>query len=78
MVSQLINVINVSMLKTQIMDTSLFAYMWMICLFWVVIIILLQLLRKMLFSKFNMKNLGVADIILGIKISRTSGGLILS
>ena len=32
----------------------------------------------MLFGKFNMKDLGVADVILGIKISRTSGGLILS
>ena len=32
----------------------------------------------MLSSKFNMKNLGVADVILGIQISRTSGGLILS
>ena len=32
----------------------------------------------MLSSKFNMKDLGVADVILGIKISRTSGGLILS
>ena len=34
--------------------------------------------KKMLSSKFNMKDLGVADVILGIKISRTSGGLILS
>ena len=34
--------------------------------------------KKMLFSKFNMKDLGVADVILGIKISRTFGGLILS
>ena len=34
--------------------------------------------KKMLFSKFNMKDLGVADVIIGIKISRTSGGLILS
>ena len=32
----------------------------------------------MLSSKFNMKDLGVADVILGIKISRTSSGLILS
>ena len=35
-------------------------------------------IKKMLFSKFNMKDLGVVDVILGIKISRTSGGLILS
>ena len=34
--------------------------------------------KKMLSSKFNMKDLGVADVILGIKLSRTSGGLILS
>ena len=34
--------------------------------------------KKMLSSKFNMKDLGVADVILGIKISRTSSGLILS
>ena len=34
--------------------------------------------KKMLFSKFNMKYLGVANVILGIKISRTSDGLILS
>ena len=31
--------------------------------------------KKMLSSKFNMKDLVVADVILGIKISRTSGGL---
>ena len=29
-------------------------------------------------NKFNMKDLGVADVILGIKISKTSYGLILS
>ena len=34
--------------------------------------------KKMMFSKFNRKDLGVVDVILGIKISRTSGGLILS
>ena len=34
--------------------------------------------KKILFSKFNMKDLGVVDVILGIKISRTSDGLILS
>ena len=34
--------------------------------------------KKMLSNKCNMKDLGVADVILGIKISRTSGGLILS
>ena len=34
--------------------------------------------KKILFSKFNMKGLGVEDVILGIKISRTSGRVILS
>ena len=34
--------------------------------------------KKMLSSTFNMKDLGVADVILAIKISRTFGGLILS
>ena len=35
-------------------------------------------IKKMLCSKFDMKDLGVADVILGIKISRISGGLALS
>ena len=34
--------------------------------------------KKMLSKKFDMKDLGVADVILGIKISRTSSGLALS
>ena len=34
--------------------------------------------KKMLSSKFNMKDLGIADVILGVKFSRTSSGLILS
>ena len=34
--------------------------------------------KRMLNSKFNMKDLGVADVILGIKITRTSDGLVLS
>ncbi|XP_057505550.1 cytochrome P450 76C3-like [Actinidia eriantha] len=34
--------------------------------------------KNMLTSKFDMKDLGVADVILGIKITRTFGGLILS
>ena len=34
--------------------------------------------KRMLTSKFDMKDLGVADVILGIKISRKSNGLILS
>ncbi|XP_070042462.1 secreted RxLR effector protein 161-like [Nicotiana tomentosiformis] len=34
--------------------------------------------KRMLASKFNMKDLGVADLILGIKIHRTPQGLALS
>ena len=34
--------------------------------------------KKMLTNKFDMKDLGVAYVILGIKISRTFEGLILS
>ena len=34
--------------------------------------------KEMLNNKFEMKDLGVADVILGIKISKTSDGLILS
>ncbi|CAL9006947.1 unnamed protein product [Prunus brigantina] len=34
--------------------------------------------KKMLTKNFDMKDLGVADVILGIKISRTSDGLVLS
>jgi hypothetical protein len=34
--------------------------------------------KQMLSSRFDMKDLGIADVILGIKISRTSDGLILS
>ena len=34
--------------------------------------------KKMFNNKFNMKDLGVIDVILGIKISKTSDGLILS
>ena len=34
--------------------------------------------KDMFNNKFDMKDLGVADVILGIKISKTSNGLILS
>ena len=34
--------------------------------------------KEMFNNKFDMKDLGVADVILGIKISKTSDGLILS
>ena len=34
--------------------------------------------KRMLISKFNIKDMGVADIILGIKIYKTSGELALS
>ena len=34
--------------------------------------------REMLKSRFDMKDMGLANVILGIKISRTSDGLVLS
>ena len=34
--------------------------------------------KNMLNSRFNMKDLGLVNVILGIKIKRTSNGLILS
>lgn len=34
--------------------------------------------KNMLKYKFDMKDMGLVDVILGIKISRTSNGLILS
>ena len=34
--------------------------------------------KNMLNSRFDMKDLGLTDVILGIKIERTSNGLILS
>ena len=39
---------------------------------------MIQSTKKVLTSKFDMKDLRVADVILGIKISRTSYGYILS
>ena len=34
--------------------------------------------KKMLNSKFDMKDMGVADVILGVRISKISNGLVLS
>ena len=34
--------------------------------------------KRMLNSSFDMKDMGLADVILGIKISKSSNGLILS
>ena len=39
---------------------------------------IIQAIKRMLNNKFDMKDLGVADVILGIKISKSSDGLILS
>ena len=39
---------------------------------------MIQSIKKVLTSKFDTKDLEVADLILGIKISRTSEGYILS
>ena len=38
----------------------------------------IQTTKRLLNSKFDMKDMGFADMILGIKITRTSGGIILS
>ena len=35
-------------------------------------------IKNMLNSRFDMKDMGLADVILGIKIKRTSDGLVLS
>ena len=34
--------------------------------------------KKMMNTKFDMKDMGLADVILGVKITKTSDGLILS
>ena len=39
---------------------------------------IIKTIKEMFNNKFEMKDLGVADVILGIKISKTSYGLILS
>ena len=39
---------------------------------------IIKTIKQMLANKFEMKDMGVADVILGIKISRTSQGLVLS
>ena len=35
----------------------------------------IETIKKMLISNFDMKDLGVADVILGIKIIRTPNGM---
>ena len=40
--------------------------------------LVIKTIKEMFNNKFDMKDLGVADVILGIKISKTSYGLILS
>lgn len=39
---------------------------------------IIKVTKKMLISQFDMKDLGIADVILGIKITKTSKGLVLS
>ena len=39
---------------------------------------IIKAIKRMLTSEFDMKDLGVADVILGMKISRKSDGLVLS
>ena len=37
---------------------------------------IIRITKQFLSSRFDMKDMGVADVILGIKISKTSEGLI--
>ena len=39
---------------------------------------MIKSIKSMLKSKFDMKDMGLADVIMGIKISRASNGLILN
>ncbi|GAA0183404.1 hypothetical protein LIER_30820 [Lithospermum erythrorhizon] len=39
---------------------------------------MIQATKDMLNSKFDMKDLGQADVILGVRISRTQDGLVLN
>lgn len=39
---------------------------------------IIEAIKKMLTRKFDMKDLGIVDVILGIKITRTSDGFALS
>ena len=39
---------------------------------------LIKATKRMLTSEFDMKDLGVADVILGMKISRKFDGIVLS
>ena len=39
---------------------------------------MIRITKQFLSSRFDMKDMGVADVILGIKISKTSEGLVLS
>ena len=40
--------------------------------------VIIKSTERMLISEFDIKDLGVTDVILGMKISRTSDGLVLS
>ena len=39
---------------------------------------MIRTIKRLLNSKFDMKNMGLADVILGIKITRTFSGIVLS
>ena len=73
------NVTSVYMSRALTLAVSLFAYIYVDDL----LIMdsnddIIQAIKRMLNNKFDMKDMGVADVILGIKISKTPDGLILS
>ena len=74
------SVTNVYMSRTPNMGLSLFVSMLMIYSSWVANSNneVIKTTKEMFNNKFDMKDLGVVDVILGIKISKTLDGLILS
>lgn len=71
-------VINVCILKNLTVLVLFFVYMLMIFLFLAVICLLLMILRNFLSNNFEMKDLGPANAILGIKIIKSDKGIVLS
>ena len=70
--------INVSIIKTFQLRRSLYAYMWMTLLIMSKDVANLKATKCMLARKFDMKDLGVVELILEIKIHKTPRGLALS
>ena len=71
------NVINVSILNHEIIYMLLLVSMWMICLFFGSNIHVINETKNMLKSHFDIKDLGEANFILGMKITKTCDGIFL-